>query len=167
MDAPNHIRRHPTVVVEVDDRKEMIDELIAPLVREAWLAGIRTVMSCQETDPGVAWIEFAEVDDLVRFLTIVAPYERGADTTYDRVVSHLCFPVPDGLWEYTLTPHDRGGSGDEDEPDGSAVDFYFTAGAYMSHSDVPLVLARLVAHNQERARRGRLESDASADGLPP
>lgn len=161
MDTPNHARPHPEVLVEVGNRKEMIDEVIAPLIREIWLTGIRTVMSCQETDPGVTWIEFAEVDELRRFLNIVAPYEEAADTVYDRVVSQLCVPAPDGLWEYTLTPHD-GGSGDRDPLDGDPIDFAFTAGAYLPQSDIPLLLARLVAHNRTHTRHDRNESDVPA-----
>jgi hypothetical protein len=161
VDAPNHTRRHPEVLVDVEDRKERIDEMIAPLVREIWLADIRTVMSCQETDRGVAWIEFAAVDDLARFLNVVAPYEEAADTVYDRVASHLCVPAPDGLWEYTPIPHD-GGSGDRDPLEGDPVDFDFTAGAYLPQSDIPQVLTRLVAHNQTHTRQDRNESDVSA-----
>jgi len=76
------IRKHRAVVVCVGNMKEEIDEQLAPLIRESWKAGIQTIMSCQETDPGLAWIDFESVNDLVKFLNIVALYEAGVDTLY-------------------------------------------------------------------------------------
>ena len=58
MSNAHSTRRHPTVLVEVGDMKEEIDEMIAPLIREICLAGMATAMSCQEEYRDTAWIEF-------------------------------------------------------------------------------------------------------------
>src|SRR5580700_6559394 len=122
MNAPIPARRHSTISVELGDHRGEIDEMIAPVIRQIWIAGIRTIMSCQEASPGVAWIEFDEFDGLVQFLNIVATFEKNADTVYDRVISHLCHPPPDGLWGFAVTPHDAGGYGEDVEQDGRLVD---------------------------------------------
>ena len=58
------LRRHAAVVVEHGDLREEIDVQIAPLILETWKAGIQAMMSCQETDPGMAWIEFDSPEDM-------------------------------------------------------------------------------------------------------
>src|SRR5690242_20210074 len=35
-----------------------IDEDLVPLILSLWQYGIRTVASCQENRPGIAWVEF-------------------------------------------------------------------------------------------------------------
>lgn len=45
-------RHHRAIRVCVGEMDELIDEEIAPLIRELWLAGIETHMSCQEAPEG-------------------------------------------------------------------------------------------------------------------
>lgn len=82
MSATPESRRHATLVVKVGDQKEEIDEMIAPLIRELWIAGISTAMSCQEEYRETAWIEFHFIDELERFLNIVAEYDAGGHSLY-------------------------------------------------------------------------------------
>jgi hypothetical protein len=154
-----HARDHKSVIVQVGEFKAEIDEQIAPIIREIWSAGLRTMMSCQETDPGIAWIESEEINDLQRFLNIVATFEMSADTIYDRAVSHLCVPPQEGLWEYDVTPHDADGISVEDDQDGRLVDFYFSAGVYLPQSDLPSILVRLIEHNRVSAQKASLEAE--------
>jgi hypothetical protein len=122
MSAPK--RRHSTVVVEVGERKEEIDELIAPLIEALWIADIATVMSCEETEPGIAWIEFEEVDDLICFLNIVSVFEAGADSLYNRISGRLVSPknsLP--IWEYQLNLLDCAVDGDDNHVVGTRSAF--------------------------------------------
>ena len=142
-------RRHATVVVEVGAWREEVDEAIAPLIAEVWKAGIPTLMSCQETDPRVAWIEFEEVAHLQQFLNLVAVYEDGAGTMYNRIAHELVAPAPaTASWEYQLNPLDCGEDRGARPHAACACDFVFTAGVYIPHADLTAVLDRLRRHRR-------------------
>ena len=111
MDRQDNSRRHPGVVVRVGETAEVIDAAIAPLIREMWVAGIPTLMSCQETDPGRAWIEFEEVEHLARFLGVVTRYEAGADALYNRVAHEWSGDATVPGWHYQLNRATSTGSG--------------------------------------------------------
>ncbi|MFO1045241.1 MAG: hypothetical protein U0941_25980 [Planctomycetaceae bacterium] len=66
------------------------------------MASIETMMSCQEVSPGIAWIEFPEVEELLRFLNIVTRYEPEADTLYNRICHQVVGPTSRPHWEYQL-----------------------------------------------------------------
>lgn len=134
----NHESRHKTVAVQVGEYHEEIDELLAPLIETIWRLGIHTAMSCQETSPGIAWIEFDSLDDLQRFLNIVARYEPGTDTLYSRIHYDLN-PLFAGAWEYQLNFIDLN---ELDDFSGETF-FDFTVGAYFPVTDIPLLLDRL------------------------
>jgi hypothetical protein len=145
--------RHVTVRVEAGPWSEEIDAAIAPLIEALWQVGVPTMMSCQETDPGLAWIEFEELGHLQQFLNIVAEYEEGADTMYNRIANDLVTPPgATSTWEYQLNPLDCGGGG-EDRHHGESCDFIFSVGVYFPHADMPIVLDRL--------RRRRLQTYAT------
>lgn len=131
--------KHKTVIVEVGDHRAEIDEGIAPLITAIWEAGIVTMMSCQETAPGIAWIEFDSVDDLASFLNIVARYEPGVDTLYNRINYQLTGEMSAPLWEYQLNPMDI----NECDSYEGATDIEFTVGVYFPTSDIPMILDRL------------------------
>ena len=150
MDRQDNSRDHPGVVVRVGETATVIDAAIAPLIREMWVAGIRTVMSCQETDPGQAWIEFEEVGHLVRFLDIVTRYETGADTLFNRVAHEWSGDTSVPSWEYQLNPLEFGGCGGDDRP-GRPCAFAFTVGVYIPHADLPVVQERLERYNRRMA----------------
>jgi len=92
--------KHRAVIVEVGVWREEIDEALAPLVREIWLAGIETMMSCQEVEPGIAWIEFPAVEELLRCLNLVTRFEPGVNTFYHRIHHQLVGPMSAPVWEY-------------------------------------------------------------------
>jgi hypothetical protein len=144
-------RRHRAVLVEVGSRREEIDEAIAPLIHALWMAGVPTLMSCQETDPGFAWIEFEELDHLGRFLSLVAVHKDGADTMYNRIAHARNGPSATPPWEYRLNPLDCGGDGTDDRRPGRKCDFLFTVGVYIPHADLPAVRDRLERHNRRHA----------------
>ena len=131
--------KHPTVIVEGGDWREEIDEALAPLIAAIWKAQIETVMSCQETSPGIAWIEFASVDDLSTFVNIVAHYEAGADTLYNRINYQLTGEMSAPEWEYQLNPMDL----NECDFYQGATDIEFSIGVYFPVSDTPVILERL------------------------
>jgi len=132
-------RRHKTVLVEIGPWKEEVDELLAPLIAAMWEREIETNMSCQEVEPGIAWIEFASVSDLIEFLNCVADYEPGVDTLYNRINYRLTGATSAPVWEYQLNPLDVS-EGDERQP---PPDFLFTAGLYFPRCDLPTLLTRL------------------------
>lgn len=49
-----------------------VDEGISELLEVLWSLGIETVLSCEEAQPGIVWIQFYTGQDLSRFLTALA-----------------------------------------------------------------------------------------------
>ena len=148
MSTANDTRLHATVVVEHGGRKVALDAMLAPLIREIWLAGLATIMCCQEIAPGVAWIEFEDFGDFKRFLDLVVVFEDASDAVYDRAVSYFCAPEPEGLWQYTLTPHDEGDADENGGPEGRPTNIVFNAGLQFPQTDLSILLQRLKSHNR-------------------
>lgn len=142
------IRKHRATIVQVGETKEEIDVMLAPLIEEIWKAGIETLMSCQETEPGMAWIEFPSVEELVQFLNIVADHEAGIDTLYNRISNQLNGPLSARSWEYQLNLDDGGLSLDRAISFTGPPDFYATVGVYFPHGDLPILLDRMKANNE-------------------
>ena len=154
MDHPNNAFGHRTVRIEVHPWSAEIDEAIAPLIRGLWTAGIETTMSCQEDAWGKVWIAFPEIGNLVQFLNIVAEYQPGAETLYNRMNPQLTLAAPESEWEYGLIVDD-GALILSDAEVGSAdfrydgpTDFFFTFSLRFPASDLPRVLARVQEHNR-------------------
>ena len=63
---------HKQVGIQCVDRKAEVDEELAPIILALWRADIDTVLSCQEYEPGRAWIHFRSSWDVERFFTLVA-----------------------------------------------------------------------------------------------
>jgi hypothetical protein len=139
-------RPHPTVIVEVGPWREEIDEALAPLIRETWRAGIETMMCCQEVDPGIAWIEFESVEELYRFLNLVAHYEPGVDTLYNRIYDERVGPASAAAWQYQLNLMDIFEDQEEQTVYGLAC-FTATVGLCFPVTDIPVLLERLEALN--------------------
>ncbi|MEN6494310.1 MAG: hypothetical protein ABFD16_08460 [Thermoguttaceae bacterium] len=131
--------KHRTVIVEVGDCKEAIDEALAPLITAIWQAGINTAMCCQETRPGIAWIEFESLDDLRDFVNIVAHYEDGVDTLYNRINYQMTGEMSAPEWEYQLNLTDL----NECNSHEGATDIEFTVGVYFPISDISVILNRV------------------------
>ncbi|MBI3410992.1 MAG: hypothetical protein HY040_21880 [Planctomycetes bacterium] len=134
--------RHATVSVRVGARRANIDRKLAPLIRELWKAGIETTMSCEETEPGIAWIEFADVDNLATFLDTVTKYEPGNDTLYNRITHMFTGPLSAPVWQYTVFPCDMALSVNEKSHRG-VPSFFFSASVYFPQSDLAILVQRM------------------------
>ena len=76
---------HRMIPVHYGRFSALIDEGIAPLIRELWKARIVTLMSCEENRPGWMWIEFVHAGAAEHFVSIVARYETGIESLYNRI----------------------------------------------------------------------------------
>ncbi|HEY1600287.1 MAG TPA: hypothetical protein VGG64_11835 [Pirellulales bacterium] len=145
-------RRHKALRVRVGGQQAMIDEPIAPLIREIWRAGIETVMSCQEDGWGRIWIEFGDVQAGQRFLNMVAQYESGVGNLYHRM--HPRWSSDDDSWWYEVHVNDF--ALQEDPFDEKSVgyegpsDFYFAFCVRFPPADLPEVIRRLQEYNYSR-----------------
>lgn len=158
MSGSAEIRRHATVVVEVGDQKEEIDEVIAPLIRELWIAGISTAMSCQEEYRETAWIEFHFVDELEKFLNIVATYDASGHSLYARIAGHSCSHAAVKSWSYVLTPLDLGDNIENEAVGNRRVKFEFSANVY-----IPILVERLATYNRHQQAKVNLETAYAAE----
>jgi hypothetical protein len=95
---------HSTVKVKIDKRYYDIDRDIAPLVKVLNKSGIVTIQSCQEREPGLAWIVFGGSGDVEEFLTIAQKKYKPRLETWDegddgqvsiRVNLYVLFPKKD------------------------------------------------------------------------
>ena len=150
-------RPHPTVFVEVGENRAEIDSGLAPLIEQVWKAGIDTMMSCQETWDGIAWIAFDSVDDVLRFLDIVAFYEPGADTLFNRICDDLVGELSSPEWEFRFNPMPLIDCSVE-QITGAPVSFHATIGVYFPQTDIPTLLNRLRLFNEHNSSFKRRES---------
>jgi hypothetical protein len=127
-------RKHRAVRVKVGPQKAEIDKGLAPLITAIWEANIHTVMSCQETWPGIAWIQFLP-GELAAFLNLVTSV-AGQDELYDRIHGVGSDSVPG--WKYTGTVFDC--NYDKDEPPEFGL---VLINAHFPTSDIPLLVERL------------------------
>lgn len=145
---------HKQVKVSVGDWVAEVDVRIADLIRELWRADIDTCLSCQENPPGFVWLEFFTPDDASRFLEIVARYEDGADTMYDRISGRW---DDASNWKYAICPFDHalietiedGGDGEDvisETHEGPPI-FDFNVSVRFPQADYASVLDRLRAWN--------------------
>ena len=155
MSPSNDDRKHRAVLVRIGPWSAEIDEAIAPLIREMWIAGLETHMSCQQDGFGKVWIAFTELANLVRFLNIVAEYEVGATTLYNRMNPQLRLEDLDLAWDYEMFADDSAlvlAESHAEMPDdyqyAESPDFFFTFAVRFPPSDLPRVLTRLQRHNQ-------------------
>ena len=157
---------HKMVPVEYSGLSALIDEGIAPLIRELWKAGIVTLMSCEENRPGWMWIDFAHVTAAEHFVSIVARYETGIESLYNRIRGEWEPLTGDlvGKWQYAVSPMDV--AVEESETDGHIEEacvgpsvFLFTLSIRFPKADYSTVLARMREHNRktraEMRRRAR------------
>ncbi len=153
-------QNHKTVAVQVGSCRAEIDEEIAPLIREMWIAGIETYMSCQQDGWGLVWIQFPEAAGLVDFLNIVTKYERGANTLYNRMVHEWTNNTSTSEWIYEVFPDDlafnrdapQGERAIQDEHDGQPY-FHLDFCVRFPQCDLPIVLRRMKQYNARPATR--------------
>ena len=141
-------RPHKTVLLSYQNEDVEIDEVLAPLIQEIWKANIATMMCCQETESGIAWIEFDSMDDFLKFLNIVVKYEEGANTFYNRVNYQLTGEISKPLWEYHVTLLDIEAAAEQRRDGGEKVDFDATVGISFPYDDLPIILKRIQAFNR-------------------
>ena len=164
---------HKTVFVRWEDEEAWIDEEIAPLIRELWKAGFTTLNSCQENRPGWVWIQFLHASDAETFLNIVARYEKGVHTFYNRIRQEWTTIAGEleGEWEYDVHPMDMAVEemlvGDDciKESCTGPSDFIFTFSIRFPKTDLPLILRRVRRHNKNispRERIGHIEATPSS-----
>ncbi|MHC4407061.1 MAG: hypothetical protein ACYTG0_46200 [Planctomycetota bacterium] len=149
---------HTTVTVQTGSWKGEIDEEIAPLIREMWVAGIETTMSCQEDGWGLVWIMFPDEVDLVTFLNMVAEYEEGPDTLYNRMNPRWRDPQSGSAWEYEIMPTDLALVEEDHDEDSSTrerhdgvSDFFFHYSVRFPRCDLPRVVEHVTRHNRQTA----------------
>lgn len=58
---------HQAVLVQYENLSAWIDTRIARFVKSLWETGLRTEFSCEETDPGIAFVAFAPGGHCERF----------------------------------------------------------------------------------------------------
>lgn len=111
-------------------------------------------MSCQETDPGIAWIDFDSMDDLQRFLNLVTRYEPGADTLYNRITYQLSGDVSSDYWIYQVNWMDLNEEEEEEQEQeqegracGDEAFLVATIGVYFPVTDIPVLLDRMIDAN--------------------
>jgi hypothetical protein len=160
---------HKQVRVRCNGQSGNIDEELAPLIRALWKAGIYTTNSCQENQPGIAWIEFSSFDDAKKFLDLVAVYPAGWDrrsknggksvskvpfwkTLYGRITN--C--GDGGDWQFDVHPFDFGVEEKlvKDEIITRCIGpayFEMYVSIRFPKSDVPLILEQLTLKDRAKA----------------
>ena len=159
--ADRNRRQHKTVSVKWDGFEARIDKNIALLIKELWKAGLFTFNSCEENRPGIVWIEFACVAEAEAFLNIVARYEEGVDTLYNRIRlawSHYDGIIP-GAWEYDVLPMDYSvdqrflKDGSIEESSTGPSEFLFSMSIRFPKEDYQILLERMSAFNASMVDR--------------
>lgn len=141
---------HRQVLLRAGHQTAEVDEGIAPLIEQVWLADIETTLSCEENKPGIAWIDFESPQDARRFLNIVARFERKSDSLYHRVLRCDGYPFP--AWTYDIHPWDVSLIGDDDrEAHLGRSDFHFSVSIRFPRSDIPVLLDLLKTYNARRS----------------
>lgn len=142
-------RRHAAIPMEYDGDVVLIDETIAELIQEVWDAGIETMMSCEETFPGLAWIEFTTVDEAMEFLNIAVTFDEDGDSTYRRAHTDF-YGGPEFLdWEFRVNLFDLNDFHTHREL-GGPVCFEASIGVYFPVEDIDEILIRVREFNAIR-----------------
>ena len=154
---------HKTVHVKVGDFEADIDEELAPLIEEIWKMDFPTVNSCQENQPGVAWIEFFSSVDAAEFLDVVAgEYSDESDSLYNRIRGEwdgTSGPVQ-GKWKFDIHPVDMSirqwyvDEGCIDEEPTGAPEFLFHVSIRFPRTDIDVLLQRMREFNANSKSAG-------------
>lgn len=150
--------KHKAVRVFHGTLEADVDEAIAPLILEMWKAGVYTYQSCQGNPEGWVWIQFADQCDLEKFLSLVGRHAAADDHMHRRMRFDYNSPttLSPGQWCYRLIVEDLSIDFEEseDEP-GFVVEigngpskFALLFCLHFPSTDLPVVLTRLIAHNQ-------------------
>jgi len=80
------VNTHKTVKMVHGGDKIAVDVKIAPLIRALWDFGIETVQSCQEIEPGTAYIGFPSRAVARKFIRVGRPKDYSRDPYYYKPV---------------------------------------------------------------------------------
>lgn len=144
---------HETVELKRSGRTFNIDKGIAPLIELIWKFDLWTLNSCQENRPGIAWIQFAHVQDAETFMALAVDH-RGSEKSedyynslYSRIMGER-YGHP-GRWQYTSHPQDVGVEEEEIDQNLSNVkaigppSFQFIMSICFPVTDIPLITKNL------------------------
>ena len=82
-----------TVYCQGDQDFIQVDEGIAPLLLTLWDAKIKTCNSCEENEPGLAWIEFYSMKEVERLLTILIKSLGNRIKVHPEVNDWFCYRI--------------------------------------------------------------------------
>jgi hypothetical protein len=120
--------QHKQTKIEFGGLRADVDEGIAPLILALWKAGILTLLSCQELEPGFVWLVLPWTD-VEPFLTIVTG--RGACEFLKCRAMNWSWATPDD-WLYRVIAHQHGR--------GRNRAVTLSLSVMFPHSDLPTVL---------------------------
>lgn len=153
--------RHKQVSIRVGHRWGDVDEQIAPLIEQIWLANIDTELSCEENWPGIAWIFFPSPRDAQKFLNIVAPFDLDEASVYQRVRQCGNYDYdPAQAWSVDVVLTDEL----EDELYQRRQRWTIGISIRFPISDMPVLMARLKEHNAKRNCSARTFRTAVSNG---
>jgi hypothetical protein len=141
---------HPQVEVLIRGRSAEVDEELAPLIEEMWLAHIDTIMSCQQHDTP----EFAEHGhptswvwimlpgpDAQQFCTVIAgEYDEDSESLYQRISDEK---GSKRTWWYDCHAMNYG-----EEEEGAEAEVTFDISVRFPVEDLPEVARRMQAWNE-------------------
>lgn len=142
---------HKQVRVRVGHREADVDEGIAELIEQLWLADIGTGLSCEENQPGIVWIAFDSPRDARRFLTIAVKHDSGIDSLYQRAI--------DSEWQYDIHLDDYALYGEDFDQHLGRTEFVFSVSIRFPRTDMPVLLERLKRHNFRRSSPKEADHD--------
>ena len=163
-------RSHKTVRVRVGRTSANIDIGIAPLIKALWRLGVSTWCSCENAGDTIApdrhgilrhgfvQVGFVSQDDASKFLSLVAKFEKGGRTLYNRITHEGCRGVR--CWDYEIGVYDHAYDWDSDSLQGPS-DLGFRVFIYIPKKDVLRVTKRL-----ERVRRDHDRREAKRKNAP-
>lgn len=133
---------HPQVKLQCFGIETEVDEGLAELLQLIWKLQIATINSCQENQPGIAWIEFQSADDASLFLNHVALYppDDFKETLYGRITQ-----ISEKSWVFNCTPQNYGvkwifSDDTLTEEYLGFNDFEFSVSIRFPVSDIPLIV---------------------------
>ena len=85
------MNQHREVIVRVGTEEAGIDELIAPLIEQLWIAGVRTSMSCQQDYMGCIWLRFPGSHNLQKFFNLTVKDDGRTDQLFERMCPSITF----------------------------------------------------------------------------
>jgi hypothetical protein len=154
--------------VRYGEWEEEIDAAIAPLILELWKAGIDTYQSCQGNPLGWIWLPFPTSLDMERFLSLAAGEPAEGDDMHRRIpfgYGDRGFPRADH-WQYEAVVFDAkvdvalGKEGEVQTVRLGPADFRVLICVHFPEADLPLLLRRLVRHNQRHQQQAADEETA-------